>query len=169
MSRFSSSRVPLKELNISMVMKKYVINNDTIALLPAKAIDYSAIAWEVNKILYVRQTPLEIIKSSCLDYGSSYDGRRDAVKHNTPYKKKLPIEVSERKKIYAFPTHATQSFDCHWLFSEHILTIIKNSDKNKSTVHFRNDQMLSLTVSHYVLDKQLHRTLKYVLNYLKKD
>lgn len=150
-----------------MVLNKYVISNETIALLPARKIGYSTIAWEKDRKVYVRQTPLEVIKVNCLDNGASYEGRRDAVKHLTPYKKKLPIPISQKKEIYAFPTHATHNFECHWLFSEHILTILKRSTTNESTVHFKNNQVLPLAVSPYILNKQFHRTLKYVLNYLK--
>lgn len=151
-----------------MVTKCYRVNSKTIALLPVKAFDYNTIAWETNQALYVRQVPLEIIKENCLDYGSSYDGRCKAVKHLTPYRKKLPIPISQDKKIYTFPTHAIQDFDCHWIFSEHILTILRNSDTNKSIIHFKNNKMLSLSVSQHILQKQYHRTLKYVLDYKNK-
>lgn len=151
-----------------MVNKRYSVNNNTIALLPAKKFDYSTIAWETNQALYVRQVPLEGIKESCLDYGSCYDGRRKAVKHLTPYRKKLPIPISQEKKIYAFPTHAIHDCDCHWIFSEHILTILESSDTNKSVVHFKNDQLLPLSVSYHILQKQYHRTLKYILDYKNK-
>ena len=146
---------------------EYKVNQKTIALLPAKAVSHDTIAWEENQMLYVRQTPLEIIKESCLVYGSSYEGRRQAVTYNTSYQKKLPIPLSRQKHIYAFPTHATRNFDCHWIFSEHILQIIGSSTTKEAIIQFKNNQMLPLSVSRYVLEKQFHRTLECMLQHLK--
>lgn len=151
-----------------MIRDDYKVNKSTLALLPAKAINYDTIAWEDNQTIYVRQTPLDIIKESCLVYGSSYEGRREAVTHNTSYQRNLPIQISGKQHIYTFPTQAPKSFDCHWIFSEHILQIIGKNGTKEATICFKNNQLLPLTVSHYILNKQFHRTLTCMLHHLRK-
>src|SRR5690625_7833137 len=88
------------------IISTYKINSHTQALLPAKSINYQTIVIEENKILYVRQTPLEIIRQGCVDDWSDYVSRRNAVMHHTSFIQRLPIPVNISKAIYFFPTHS---------------------------------------------------------------
>src|SRR5690625_5702971 len=89
------------------VISTYKINTHTQAPLPAKSINDQTIVIEENKILYVRQTPLEIIRQGCVDDWSDYDSRRNAVMQHTNFIQRLPIPVNIRKSFYFFSTYLT--------------------------------------------------------------
>lgn len=144
------------------VLKCYKVNEQTVALLPAFHASYCTIVWEIDRILYVEQTPLQIITSSCLHSGASYDGRRSAVIHLTGLKKKVPIPINPENNIYAFPSHSGNHKLCHWLFFNHIVSIEEVSPfkdpEYRSMVVFTNDQKLMMRLTTRVLQMQLYRT-----------
>lgn len=151
-----------KEKSIK-VLEEYTIQGNAIALLPAKSIEYRTIVLTSNEKLYIKLTPLEIIKASCYQNFSSYEGRREAVKHLTDFQKKVPIPVNTSQDIYAFPTKSPTSEDCVWLFFHHIKKIVDNHKEGMecefpSTVHFVNNTKLSLNISHFSLRHQFYRT-----------
>jgi competence protein ComK len=147
-------------MTIESIYKTYDINKETMALIPAKHIDYDTIVYETNQILYVKQRPLDMIKVACLDGGSTYDGRRVAVIHQTGAQHKVPIPINPLEKIYAFPTHSPSLYECSWIFYHHVRSIMPHpTDPKESQVLFKNGQTpLNLDISHSSLEKQLHRT-----------
>ena len=150
----------------------YEVNPHTMAILPAKEIEYSAIIKEEHQILYVRQTPLQIIKAACLDGGSTYEGRRKAVTHLTGAVQKVPIPINPRRNIFAFPTHSPNAFECNWIFYHHIKSIVpslQTSNTTQSIIQFKNQLELLMNESHYLLEKQYTRTAMCVLQYATQD
>jgi competence protein ComK len=150
----------------------YEITPNTMAIFPAREIEYSAIVKEEHQIIYVRQTPLQIIKSACLEGGSTYDGRRKAVTHLTGAIQKVPIPINPRRNIFAFPTHSPTAFECNWIFYHHIKSILpslQTSNKTQSIIQFKNQQELPMNESHYLLEKQYTRTAMCVLQYAIQD
>jgi len=152
------------------VISTYKINTHTQALLPAKSINYQTTVIEEKKILYVRQTPLEIIRQGCVDAWSDYDSRRNAVMQHTNFIQRLPIPVHIRKAFYFFPTHSPQHSDNCWIAFEHILKIDKAlkdqaGNQAQSVIYFKNNQLLFLDVSLHTLEKQMQRTFecKYLI------
>jgi competence protein ComK len=93
------------------VLTDYEINKETIAIIPANHIDYYSIVLERDQQLHVKLTPLQLIKASCLEGGSTYDGRRLAVTHQTGAQNKVPIPIHPLEQIYAFPTHSPSLHD----------------------------------------------------------
>lgn len=146
----------------------YEINPQTMAILSVAEIEYSAIVLEENKKIYVRQTPLQIIKAACLEGGASYEGRRKAVTYLTGAMQKIPIPINPRRNIFAFPTHSPTTFECNWIFYHQIKTITIPKVPNptiQSIIHFKNNQSLSMNESCYVLQKQYQRTAMCILQY----
>ncbi|GAE34998.1 competence protein ComK [Halalkalibacter akibai] len=142
-----------------VVLPHYDLNRDTIALIPATHLDYSTIVWERNQILYVRKTPIQLIKSGCLEGGAEYSGRRTAVTYKTGIQNKIPIPINPHEQIYAFPTHSPKLFDCIWIFYHHIKTIKRHpQNPTNSIITFTNYQKLTLNVSYHTLEKQVQRT-----------
>jgi competence protein ComK len=76
-----------------IILEDYVINRDTIALQPANHTDYYTIVIERDQILYVKQTPLQLIKAACLEGGAGYNGRREDVIYQTGTKAKSPFPL----------------------------------------------------------------------------
>src|SRR5690625_3405510 len=97
------------------IISTYKINSHTQALLPAKSINYQTIVIEEGKKIYVRQTPLEIIRQGCADDWSDYDSRRNAVMQHTNFIQRLPIPVNIRKAFYFFPTHSPKHSNNCWI------------------------------------------------------
>ena len=57
---------------------KYEISNGTLAVLPNNEGD--SLVYEDNDRYIVNQSPYEIMESSCLYFGSSYNGRKEGAK-----------------------------------------------------------------------------------------
>ncbi|WP_227938687.1 competence protein ComK [Alkalihalobacillus deserti] len=141
------------------VLNDYEISKDTLALIPAKHVDYYTIVIEKDQQLYVKKTTRQLIEPACLEGGASYEGRRDAVSHQIGVRNKVPIPINPREDIYAFPTHSPKQFECSWIFFHHIKSIKPHQKaSNQSIVTFKNDQHLSINVSFSTLERQMHRT-----------
>lgn len=157
---------------MNQILETYDINPQTMAILSVAEIEYSAIVLEEHKKVYVRKTPLQIIKAACLEGGASYEGRRKAVTHLTGAMQKVPIPINPRRNIFAFPTHSPTTFECNWIFYHQIKTItIPNvpSPTIQSIIHFKNNQSLPMNESCYVLQKQYQRTAMCILQYTTRE
>ena len=74
-------------------MNSYEINVETLLIVPfgkgkSKVYEYDS-EYEVN------MSPLAIIKNSCLYFGSSYEGRKEAIKSMIGIDMKVPIIIEE--------------------------------------------------------------------------
>lgn len=139
----------------------YHINENTLAIVPARHIEYQTIVYERDRKVLVRQTPFEIVKFACLNEWFTYDGRRNAVMYHTNFKRKIPIPICPQKQIYLFPTSSSDDFDNVWISFKHIIITQESpKDPKKSIVIFNNNTMLTLNISHYTLRKQMDRTFE---------
>ncbi len=142
-----------------------------MALLSASHLDYEVIALEEHQKLFVRKTSIDLIKSACLDGGSTYEGRRTAVTHQTGSKQKVPIPVNPLHHIFAFPTHSPRAHECNWIFYHHVHTIQAHSSPEdasiQSIITFKNGQQLPMEESPYILEKQMQRTAMCILRFTK--
>ncbi|WP_102345914.1 competence protein ComK [Bacillus sp. Marseille-P3661] len=149
------------------VLDTYEVNRSTMALLSVAHIDYCCIALEDNQTLYVRQTPISIVKASCLDGGSTYDGRRTAVTHRTGSKHRVPIPINPNENIFAFPTHSPKAFECSWIFYHHVKSIKTFSSPTnhaiQTVITFQNGHQEILNESYYILKKQYQQTAICIL------
>lgn len=145
-----------------VIVNKYMVNNRTMIIMPVEAIAYYAVVKEVDRIVFVKQTPLDIIKENLLIGGSDLDGRRRSITYKLGMQKKLPMPINPPRNIYAFPTHSPKYFHCQWIFAEHINQIhhAKNNKNYKSIILFKNGEEVYLEVSAYILDNQVMRTWK---------
>lgn len=146
------------ELALSMIVQDYLITEKTIALFPAKQIEYNTIIYEEHNTLLTKETTLELIEKACLNYGSTYDGRRKSVMHRTGYRRLVPIPISISRDIYAFPTHSPKHYECAWIFLDHIDFWKANRDSQETTIVFKNGKSLVVDVSEHVIQKQVQRT-----------
>jgi len=148
---------------MSIIQSEYTIIRKTHALFSAKHFEYDTIVIERERKLYIRQTPLQIIKASCQNYWSTYEGRRDAVVTLMNFKQKVPIPVSIHKAIYLFPTHSPNHLDNSWIAFEHVARFDKkqNSGQPEQTlVTFKNGYKKTLDVSVHTFETQWQRTFE---------
>lgn len=141
------------------IEKTYIINKETSCILPAKEIDYDLIVVGEKKLLFIRQTPREIIKKSCIYYWSTYEGRKKAVIHHTGFKQKVPIPINEQIPIATFPTHALIHINCAWLMYHHIVDYIP---ARKTTITFTNGKSLTIVVTIKAFISQMKQALEVV-------
>lgn len=146
---------------MNMLVQYYKLNEKTMALAPAKQIEYDTIVYETNRTIYVKQTPLQLIKAACLNNWSTYEGRREAVMHHLGYRRNVPIPIDTDVGIIAFPTHSPRNIDCHWIIYSHVLTI--ESNNIGASIIFNNHHVLPLNISPYILNKQLERSFTCLL------
>ncbi|SES79746.1 competence protein ComK [Salinibacillus kushneri] len=151
------------------IVSNYRITPSTITLLPARHFDYDTTVLEEGRELYVRKSPLQLIKRACLEAGSSYDGRRQYIMYQTSFRHKVPIPIYPDQQIYTFPTHSPNDFNCQWIFYPHIDSLISNRTASKkihpSIIRFRNGDELPLKESFYLLERQIQRTAICMLRY----
>ena len=156
-------------MTMNKILKDYSINPQTAALLPAKQIDYETIVFEQDRQIAVSKTAHQLIKEACLDYFSTYEGRRKAVMHHTNFKRKVPIPISMGHNICTFPTHSTTDIECIWIFSNHVQSIKRISTRKniyaQSMITFKSGQQLPLNVSYHILDKQMRRATMCMVQY----
>lgn len=150
------------------IVSSYTITKKTAALIPVKHPDYLTKVIETENIFYVTKSPLSIIKKACLQGYSSYEGRREAVKHYTGYQRKVPIPIIPKHNIFAFPSLSPEAFECIWLFPAHIESItqaITADETIRSLVTLKNSKTIYMSESPSVLKKQLQRTAYFSMMY----
>ena len=151
------------------ILPTYDINQQTMLLLPIAHIDYATLVIEQYRQLYVKQTPLQIIKAGCLDGGAEFEGRKKAVTHLTGAIQKVSMPINPLLNIFAFPTHSPTVFHCSWIFYHHVKSILPSQNpkdtKKQSIILFKNGLQLPMNESHYTLNKQMQRTADCVVKF----
>ncbi|MEQ6376321.1 competence protein ComK [Bacillaceae bacterium S4-13-56] len=146
----------------------YVINRNTQALLPGMHMDYDTKVIETNQILYVNKRIIEIVKNDCLEGGSTYDGRRIAVTKKMGFGRKQPIPIYPHLGIIAFPTKSPDTYDCVWIFPQHVKRII-TTPTGESEIFFKDGQSIVVNESRFVLEKQIQRSAICILIFKGED
>ncbi|KMJ56400.1 competence protein [Bacillus sp. LL01] len=141
------------------ILLSYEINRNTMALLPAFHTDYDTIVLESDHTYYVKETSQKMIEKACIEGGSTYKGRGEAVSTLINVHSKIPIPIDPTDHLYIFPTHSPTSMVCVWIFYHHITTFkpLPNSS-NKTLITFTNAEQHTLDVSYPTFEKQMQRT-----------
>lgn len=139
------------------ILNEYIANPNTMAIFPAKQIDYDSIVWEGDEVLYVRKTPLQIIKDSCIEYWSTLEATRKAVAKNTGFRNKLPIPINIYKSVIAFPTEALTNHDCIWFFFNHIL-YYRGISKKETYIVFNHNKTYRINMTEYAFHSLVLRS-----------
>lgn len=150
-------------------MEKYIIDEDTLAITPLKHLKFNSKVYTKNGVLKCIQKPLDIIKESCIEYYSDYEGRRKATIIHTNFRHKVPIIISKTFNICAFPTNSPKLFYTSWIFANNLVYISKVNNK-KSEILFNDHTRIHFNISKHVLINQLTRTyaLMHKIDMLKE-
>lgn len=141
------------------IIDTYITNTNTYMLLPVRAIDYYSIVLEKESIYYVKQTPLEIIRRSCLKLGlTTYEARRKVIAEEYSLRYKTPIVLSQLEEIFAFPTMSPVNQECCWIFQHK--DIIIGEAANKGALFINWEKQINLDISHHTLKTQFERAFK---------
>ncbi len=144
-------------------MKEYIINKNTLVIIPLD--DKSSRVIEVKKEFIVYKSVLNIIKKSCIFYGSSYNGRVSGSKYMLNKSSKIPIVISEINNLIVFPTKSPRNGKCCWF----LLSNIKYYNKiniNQTIIKFSCGKSMKIEVSYRIIDNQVLQSsrLKYILD-----
>ncbi len=137
----------------------YVINTYTMMIQPMRYENklYSRIL-QLDGELHSPLKPTELIKMSCLDNASSYEGRVYGSRYILGRYQKVPIAINAENQMYFFPTTSPDNTDCIWINPIHVDHISKQDNK-KILVRFHNNQTIEISVSQHVFINQMHKTM----------
>lgn len=148
-------------------MDYYEINADTLCILPID--EKTSFIYEKEDNFIVNMSCIEIIKRSCLFFGSSYEGRKNASSSLLTATYKLPIIIEESNQLIFFPTNSSKNLKCVWISYNNFEGVDKIS-KNFSKVYFKNNNKVEIEVASNVIINQIIRSnrLKVEFNKRKK-
>lgn len=145
-------------------MNNYVINKRTISIIGINK-NKSKIV-EIDREFEINQGQQEIIKNSCLYYGSSLLGRIEAANLIISNSYKVPIIIEKENNIIFFPTVSPNSHNCMWINIDYILKLEKN-DHNNCNLILKNNSKLCTNLSYYTLENQMNKS--FLLSSIMKD
>lgn len=146
-------------------MNSYEINVETLLIVPfgkgkSKVYEYDS-EYEVN------MSPLAIIKNSCLYFGSSYEGRKEAIKSMIGIDMKVPIIIEDGKNIIFFPTSSCINRSSIWVSYQNLLKYSK-VDEFSTVLYFRGNKSIKVDTKYNLIDNQIIRCIKLDTMLLKR-
>ncbi|MCM3707222.1 MULTISPECIES: competence protein ComK [Cytobacillus] len=140
------------------IIEEYEINPNTMIIKPLSyGIKVYSQIWELDDEVTSPFKPIEIIKSSCKYFGSSYEGRKEGTRQLTGFTHKAPITIDPTNFIYFFPTASPSNPECMWIALNHI-NYFKRAENAQTQVVFNNKQSFIIPASYTTLNNQMLRT-----------
>lgn len=146
-------------------MNSYLINNNTLAILPYGK--KGCIIYDNNGEHIIYKKPLKIIKENCLIYGSSYSGRYDAAVAIAGLSYKAPIQINDN--LICFPTTSPRLQECCWIILNNVKNYYVDNNSYGCIINFNNNKLLQIDISYNVLDNQICRASKLDVFLRKKE
>jgi competence protein ComK len=140
-------------------LSEYEISRATMVILPyfnEYGYLYSEIR-EFGRTIYVADTPMNIIKENCLQFGCTYQGRIDAIRKQIGNRSLTPVLISETYGLCFFPLESPTSEKCIWVSQPHVKTV-KAIDSKNSTLVFRNRTSIDVPQSRTSLLSKIQKT-----------
>lgn len=138
-------------------LNNYEINADTLLIIPISSGKSKVV--ETGSTFFVKNSSLDIIKRSCLFFGCSYDGRRDAIKNLIGVDMKVPIVIEESRNIIFFPTASCVKRNSIWISYQNLLKYTKFNEFS-TVLNFRDNVSIKVDVKCNLIDNQVVRCLK---------
>lgn len=135
----------------------YEVSKGTLAVVPNDL--NGSLIYEDNDRYLVNQTPFEVMESSCLYFGSSYEGRKEGAKKILGAEYKVPILIDDSDNIILFPTTSPLSQDCMWISLSHVLKY-ERIDANNTKIVFDNGKEIIVPASFRSIENQISRATR---------
>jgi competence protein ComK len=136
--------------------ENYEISPHTLAILPAYHETYQSRILDLQGEFYSTIPAIKLIEQACLEGGSSLEGRKRALQYKKSFHQCPPIPINPIEDIYAFPSCSPDSYNCNWLFYEHIQYY--QPKQANTLITFHNQIQLEVQISKAIMDKQMART-----------
>lgn len=142
---------------IILELDTYEINSETLAIIPFSK--GKSKVYEIGGEYIVSQSPLSIIKHSCLYFGCSYDGRREGAKTLLGVEMKVPILIEESRNIIFFPVSSCINKDSIWISYHNLFKYVKIDDRY-TMLYFKESRVIKLEAKYNLIDNQIIRCIK---------
>lgn len=137
-------------------MKKYKINDNTLALIPLNK--HKTVAYEDHNYYIIDDKVSSVLNENCEYYGSDISGRLKGSYSLMGFSYKAPIVVSEQSNMIFFPTSSPRLNDCSWINVGNILSIEKK--EKKTIIKFTNGEEIELDASYNIIRNQYFKSLQ---------
>ncbi len=114
-----------------------------------------------NQKHYIEQPVMDCIKMLCIHFGSTYQGRKDAIKFVLQIKQKVPILLSETNKNIIFPTVSNKRKDCFWIHANAVTTFHQIGKSTK--IKFISGDEYIFNIDYRTIKKQMQRCRQFQL------
>ena len=142
-------------------MENYVINENTIAILKKND---EVIIYNVDNIIVSNMKINRLINNSCLIYGSNLNGRKKYAQKYLNIKYRVPIIISENKKIILLQLNGLREQECLFIIGNKIIDY-KNVENNLKIKCINNQEFIT-NLSQYSFEKILINYVKLYNNLL---
>ena len=138
-------------------MDSYEINSETLLIMPFS--NGKSKIYEFDREFLTNRISNDIINDSCLFFGSTLEGRREAVKNILGIDLKVPILVEDTRNIIFFPTANCIHKNAIWISYQNLLKYYK-FDEFSTVLCFRNNKQITVDVRYNIIDNQVIRCMK---------
>lgn len=153
-------------------MDSYEINMETLLIIPyARG---KSKVYEYDNEYIVDVLPLDIIKNSCLFFGCSFEGRKEAVKNILGIDMKVPIIIEDSKDIIFFPIGNCINKNSIWISYQNLVKYSKLNEFS-TVLYFHNNKRIVVDAKYNLIDNQVIRCIKLVAllnkrkNFIKEE
>ena len=141
----------MKEIN------NYIVNLETLLLIPVD--DKKTKVFEMDEEFIVKKNIMEIIKDSCLFFGSSFEGRKEGTKALLKCSIKVPIIIDDSRNLILFPTLSYKNEKNIWVVYNNLIDY-KKYNLDNTLFLFKNNNDIKVNVRFNIVDNQVVRCLK---------
>lgn len=138
-------------------MDNYEINVETLLIVPFG--NGKSKVYECDSEYIINMLPLDIIKNSCLFFGCSFEGRKEASKLMLSIDMKVPIVIEDSRNIIFFPISNCINKNSIWVSYQNLLKYSK-SDELSTILYFRNRKSIIIDAKYNLIDNQIIRCMK---------
>lgn len=138
-------------------MDNYEINVETLLIVPFGRGKSKVYEWDSEYI--INMLPLDIVKNSCLFFGCSFEGRKEAAKSMLSIDMKVPIVIEESRNMIFFPVSNCINKNSIWVSYQNLLKYSK-SDELSTILYFRNRKSIIVDTKYNIIDNQIIRCIK---------
>ena len=135
----------------------YIVNVETLLLIPVDS--NKTKVFELDQELFVKKGIMEIIKDSCLFFGSSFEGRKEGTKALLKCGIKVPIIIEDSRNLILFPTLSFKNEKNIWVVYNNLVDY-KKYDLDNTLFLFKNNNDIKVNVRFNIVDNQVVRCLK---------
>lgn len=138
-------------------MNNYIINVETLLIIPHGR--GKSKIFENDRTFIVNEPTGNILKNSCLFFGSSIEGRRDAVKQILGIDMKVPIIVENIKDMIFFPVSDCIKRNSTWISYQNLLKYSKFNEFS-TVLYFKSNKKIRVDAKYSLIDNQVIRCIK---------